>query len=92
MMKQKQLLEPWIYNILIHRRERTCLLPKRIVDQYSERRIINDLKRQGVSVKIVKENHAGEDVNAIPIDNKKRSNAGRKKKSAAVTNYIIERI
>lgn len=88
----KPLLEPWIYNILIHRRERSCLLPKRIVEQHSERKIINDLKRHGVNVRIIKETHAGEDVSVIPISSKKKIDSTRRKKSAAVTNYIIERL
>lgn len=89
-MKQKQLLEPWIYITLIHRKERTCLLPKRLVEQYSERKIINDLKRHGVNARIIKQTHEGEDLSVIPIDNNKPLDASRRKKSAAVTNYIIE--
>lgn len=90
MRKHKPLLEPWIYNILIHRKERTCLLPQRLVEQYSERKIINDLKRHGANVRIIKQTHAGEDLNIIPIDSKKKIDASRRKKSAKVINYIIE--
>lgn len=90
-MKQP-ILEPWIYHVLIHRRERTCLLPKRIIDQYSERKIINDLKRHGVNVRIIKETHAGEDVTAITIDSKKKLRTAKRKKGVTETNYIIEQL